>query len=182
MCCNFLSSAGVWATESKGDHSGSARQLDSGSRCSVLLNSSPPEPFLLQLFPFFFVCYQENIFKLLKITIFSNNLVCFHFPRVWSFLSGEKKLKVKPWNSGRVLPNMQQYVKQLFSNVNIRNLILFFSNLGANTSTGEKSLKLPRQRISIKEWIQTLIYYFFWWKWWSGKDFFVLNVLFDLII
>lgn len=44
LCCHFLSSAGVWATESKGDHSGSARQLDSGSRCGVLLTFSPPEP------------------------------------------------------------------------------------------------------------------------------------------
>lgn len=51
LCCHFLSSAGVWATESKGDHSGSARQLDSGSRCGVLLTFSPPEPSFVLFFP-----------------------------------------------------------------------------------------------------------------------------------
>lgn len=48
LCCHFLSSAGVWATESKGDHSGSAHQLDSGSRCGVLFTFSEAEAFLLQ--------------------------------------------------------------------------------------------------------------------------------------
>lgn len=54
LCCHFLSSAGVWATESKGDHSGSARQLDSGSRCGVLLSFSPPEPSFVSAFWLFF--------------------------------------------------------------------------------------------------------------------------------
>lgn len=54
LCCHFLSSAGVWATESKGDHSGSARQLDSGSRCGVLLTFSPPEPSFVTAFCLFF--------------------------------------------------------------------------------------------------------------------------------
>lgn len=55
VCCHFLSSAGVWTTESKGDHSGSARQLDSGSRCGVLLTSSPPEPSFVTAFSLFFL-------------------------------------------------------------------------------------------------------------------------------
>lgn len=98
VCCHFLSSAGVWTTESKGDHSGSARQLDSGSRCGVLLISFPPEPsFALSL------CFKENscswmtlcnLFKLIQYFL--------NFPRVRSALSGEKKLQVKSWNSGVV--------------------------------------------------------------------------------
>lgn len=68
VCCHFLSSAGVWATESKGDHSGSARQLDSGSRCGALLTSSPPEPFLLQLSLFL----SENSFWWVMLSILSN--------------------------------------------------------------------------------------------------------------
>lgn len=71
VCCHFLSSAGVWATESKGDHSGSARQLDSGSRCGVLLTSSPPEPSFVTTFLSFFP--WENSSRWLKLGAILNS-------------------------------------------------------------------------------------------------------------
>lgn len=104
LYCHFLSSAGVWAAESKGDHSGSARQLDSGSRCGVLFTSSPPQtrsllPLsvthlilvpLLELGPGALGDYDSNAAS--------------QFLRERNSLSGEEKPQVESWSSGEESP------------------------------------------------------------------------------
>ena len=195
VCCHFLSSAGVWATESKGDHSGSARQLDSGSRCGALLTSSPPEPSFVTSFSL--SVFKENSFSLATRSVISNSSnVLSIFLRERRDLSGEKKLQVKSWNSGGDFvsaENAQKKSEFLFLlnwKIHLKDVLLlkpqrglhcealrkqidsfsFLSTSGAYTSTGEKSLKLPCEWIFIKKRVQTLIHHLLWWKRWSGKD------------
>lgn len=78
LCCHFLSSAGVWATESKGDHSGSTHQLDSGSRCGVLFTFSAPEAFFFVtafslFFGFLCMSHVKHLFRLIFLLTFSES-------------------------------------------------------------------------------------------------------------
>lgn len=78
LCCHFLSSAGVWATESKGDHSGSTHQLDSGSRCGVLFTFSAPEAFFFVtafslFFGFLWLSHAKHFSRLIFLLTFSES-------------------------------------------------------------------------------------------------------------